>query len=138
MSGLALGANASGNHRFDPVCSGFATNGHADRSPDVYGMLAALLAEIILTAVFLHVILGSTDERAPRGFAGISIGLTLPLILLVSIPITNTSVNPARSLRAAWFAGPDALGQLWLFIAAALIGAAAAGMTYPSCLLLRR
>ena len=94
MSGLALGAIASGKQGFDPAYSGFATNGHADRSPDGYSMLAALLAEIILTAVFVHVILGSTDERAPRGFAGVSIGLTLPLIHLVSIPITNTSPCP--------------------------------------------
>lgn len=131
VGGLALFAIASGKHGFDPVSSGFATNCYADRSPDGYSMLAALLAEIIQTAVFLYVILGSTDVRAPRGFAGIPIGLTLTLIHLVSIPITNTSVNPARSLGVAWFAGPDALGQVWLFIAAPLFGAAIAGLTYP-------
>lgn len=131
VAGLVLFAIASGKHGFDPVSSGFATNGYADRLPDGYSMLAALLAEIILTAVFLYVILGSTGERAPRGLAGISIGLTLTLIHLVSIPITNTSVNPARSPGVAWFAGPDALGQVWRFIAAPLIDAAIAGMTYP-------
>ncbi|WP_411734222.1 aquaporin Z [Paeniglutamicibacter sp.] len=131
VAGLALFAIATGKHGFDPVTSGFATNGYADRSPDGYGMLAALLAEIILTAIFLYVILGSTDQRAPQGFAGISIGLSLTLIHLVSIPITNTSVNPARSLGVAWFAGPAALGQMWLFILAPLVGAAVAGLTYP-------
>ncbi|MCV9995753.1 aquaporin Z [Paeniglutamicibacter sp. ZC-3] len=125
-AGLVLFAIASGKHGFDPVSSGYA-----DRSPDGYSMLAALLAEIILTAVFLYVILGSTGERAPRGFAGISIGLTLTLIHLVSIPITKTSVNPALSPGVAWFAGPDALGLVWRFIAAPLIGSAIAGMTYP-------
>ncbi|MET0872521.1 MAG: aquaporin Z, partial [Paeniglutamicibacter terrestris] len=131
VAGLALFAIASGKHGFDPVTSGFASNGYADRSPDGYSMLSALLAEIILTAIFLYVILGSTDDRAPKGFAGISIGLTLTLIHLISIPITNTSVNPARSLGVAWFAGPAALGQVWLFILAPLVGAAIAGLTYP-------
>jgi aquaporin Z len=131
LAGTALFAIASGKHGFDPITSGFATNGYAERSPDGYSMLAALLVEIILTAIFLYVILGSTDERAPKGFAGISIGLTLTLIHLVSIPITNTSVNPARSLGVAWFAGPEALGQVWLFIVAPLIGAVIAGLTYP-------
>ncbi|KAA0979443.1 aquaporin Z [Paeniglutamicibacter gangotriensis] len=131
VAGLALFAIATGKHGFDPVASGFATNGYADRSPDGYSMLSALLAEIILTAIFLYVILGSTDGRAPKGFAGISIGLSLTLIHLVAIPITNTSVNPARSLGVAWFAGPEALGQVWLFIVAPLVGAAIAGLTYP-------
>lgn len=131
VAGLALFAIASGKDGFDPVASGFASNGYADRSPDGYGMLAALLAEVILTAIFLFVILGSTDKRAPKGFAGISIGLSLTLIHLVSIPITNTSVNPARSLGVAWFASPEALGQVWLFILAPLVGAAVAGLSYP-------
>lgn len=131
VAGLALFAIASGKDGFDPVASGFASNGYADRSPDGYGMLAALLAEVILTAIFLFVILGSTDKRAPKGFAGVSIGLSLTLIHLVSIPITNTSVNPARSLGVAWFAGPEALGQVWLFILAPLVGATVAGLSYP-------
>ncbi|GAA4366125.1 aquaporin Z [Paeniglutamicibacter cryotolerans] len=130
VAGLALFAIATGKHGFDPVASGFASNGYGYRSPDGYSMLSALLIEIILTAVFLYVILGSTDERAPKGFAGIAIGLSLTLIHLVSIPITNTSVNPARSLGVAWFAGPDALGQVWLFILAPLLGAAIAGLSY--------
>ncbi|MGL3807392.1 aquaporin Z [Paeniglutamicibacter sp. R2-26] len=131
VAALALFAIANGKDGFDPVASGFASNGYAERSPDGYSMLAALLAEIILTAVFLFVILGSTDKRAPKGFAGISIGLSLTLIHLVSIPITNTSVNPARSLGVAWFAGPEALGQVWLFVVAPLVGAAIAGLSYP-------
>lgn len=131
VAGLALFAIATGKHGFNPATSGFASNGYADRSPDGYSMLSALLAEIILTAIFLYVILGSTDGRAPKGFAGISIGLSLTLIHLISIPITNTSVNPARSLGVAWFAGPAALGQVWLFILAPLAGAAIAGLTYP-------
>lgn len=130
VAGLALFAVASGKHGFDPVASGFASNGYGHRSPDGYSMLSALIIEIILTAVFLYVILGSTDERAPKGFAGISIGLSLTLIHLVSIPVTNTSVNPARSLGVAWFAGPEALGQVWLFILAPLLGAALAGLSY--------
>ncbi|XBH21446.1 aquaporin [Jonesiaceae bacterium BS-20] len=93
-------------------------------------MASALIAEIIWTAIFLCVILGVTDERAPKSFAGLAIGLSLTLIHLVAILITNTSVNPARSLGVAWFAGPEALGQVWLFILAPLIGAAIAGLSY--------
>lgn len=93
-------------------------------------MVAGLVAEIVLTAIFLYVILGSTDSRAPKGFAPIAIGLSMTLIHLVSIPITNTSVSPARSLGVAWFAGPEALGQVWLFLAAPVIGAIIAGATY--------
>lgn len=130
VAGFALFAIASGKEGFDAVTSGFASNGYGDRSPNGYNMLSALLAEIILTAIFLYVILGATDKRAPKGFAGIAIGLTLTLIHLVSIPITNTSVNPARSIGVAWFAGPEALGQVWLFIVAPLIGAAIAGLSY--------
>ncbi|GAA3712371.1 aquaporin Z [Zhihengliuella alba] len=130
IAGLALFGIASGREGFDAVESGFASNGYADRSPDGYSLVAALLAEIILTAIFLYIILGSTDSRAPKGFAPLAIGLGLTLIHLVSIPITNTSVNPARSLGVAWFAGPEALGQVWLFIVAPLIGAAIAGLTY--------
>jgi aquaporin Z len=129
-AGLLLFVIASGKPGFDAVASGFASNGYGDRSPGGYHLLAGLLSEIILTAVFLFVILGSTDDRAPAGFAAISIGLSLTMIHLVSIPITNTSVNPARSLGVAWFAGPAALAQVWLFILAPLAGAAIAGLSY--------
>ncbi|MEE6280589.1 aquaporin Z [Georgenia sunbinii] len=129
-AGLVLYVIASGKDGFDAVASGFATNGYAERSPDGYSLVAALVIEIVLTAVFLYVILGATDSRAPKGFAPIAIGLSLTLIHLVSIPVTNTSVNPARSLGVAWFAGGEALGQVWLFILAPLIGAAIAGLTY--------
>ena len=112
--------------------SGFASNGYGDRSPGGYGLLAALIAEIVLTAIFLYIILGATDDRAPKGFAPIAIGLGLTLIHLVSIPVTNTSVNPARSLGVAWFAGGAALAQVWLFIVAPIIGAAIAGISYAA------
>ncbi|MGO2053289.1 aquaporin Z [Glutamicibacter sp. 287] len=130
VAGAVLLAIASGKDGFNAAESGFASNGYADRSPDGYSLVSALVAEIVLTAIFLYVILGSTDRRAPAGFAGVSIGLSLTLIHLISIPITNTSVNPARSLGVAWFAGPEALGQVWLFIVAPLIGAAIAGVSY--------
>ncbi|WP_426226081.1 aquaporin Z [Pseudarthrobacter sp. DSP2-3-2b1] len=130
VAGLVLFAIASGKDNFNAVESGFASNGYGERSPDGYSLVAALLTEIVLTAVFLYVILGSTDTRAPAGFAPIAIGLSLTLIHLISIPVTNTSVNPARSLGVAWFAGADALGQVWLFIVAPLIGAAIAGFSY--------
>lgn len=130
VAGLVLFVIASGKEGFDAVASGFATNGYGERSPDGYSLMAALLIEIVLTAVFLYVILGSTDTRAPKGFAPIAIGLALTLIHLISIPVTNTSVNPARSLGVAWFAGPEALGQVWLFILAPLVGAAIAGFSY--------
>lgn len=112
---------------FDPVETGFATNGFGDRSPMGYNLVAVLVAEIVLTAFFLFVILGTTAKRAAVGFAGLSIGLALTLIHLISIPISNTSVNPARSLGVAWFAGGDALIQVWVFILAPVIGAAIAG-----------
>ncbi len=115
---------------FDPVETGFATNGFGERSPMGYNLTSVLVAEIVLTAVFLFVILGATAKRAAVGFAGLSIGLTLTLIHLISIPISNTSVNPARSLGVAWFAGPDALMQVWVFILAPVIGAAIAGLLH--------
>jgi len=121
---------ASGKSGFDAVKSGFATNGYGDRSPEGYSLLAVLVIEVVLTAVFLYVILGATDTRAPRGFAPIAIGLSLTLIHLASIPVSNTSVNPARSTGPALFAGSDALVQLWAFWAAPLVGAAIAGATY--------
>ncbi|MGG5753600.1 aquaporin Z [Zafaria sp. Z1313] len=130
VAGALLLLIATGKEGFDPVASGFASNGFGERSPDGYSLAAALLIEVVLTAVFLFVILGATDSRAPAGFAPIAIGLALTLIHLVSIPVTNTSVNPARSLGVAWFAGPEALGQVWLFIVAPLIGAAIAGLSY--------
>lgn len=109
---------------------GFASNGYGDRSPGGYGLGAALLVEIVLTAAFLYIILGATDDRAPKNFAPLAIGLALTLIHLISIPVTNTSVNPARSLGVAWFAGGPALAQVWLFILAPLAGAVIAGATY--------
>jgi aquaporin Z len=114
------------------VDSGFASNGYGDRSPGHYGLLAGLITEIVLTAVFLYVILGATDDRAPKGFAPIAIGLGLTVIHLVGIPVTNLSVNPARSLGVAWFAGGAALAQVWLFIVAPVIGAVIAGLSYSA------
>lgn len=113
----------------------FAANGYGDHSPGGYGLLSAFVAEVVLTFFFVSVILGSTDRRAPVGFAGIAIGLCLTLIHLISIPITNTSVNPARSLGPALFAqGGWALGQLWLFFLAPAIGAIIAGILYSQFL----
>lgn len=121
---------ASGKDGFDAVESGFATNGYADRSPDGYSLLAVLVVEVVLTAIFLYVILGASSRAATPGFAGLAIGLTLTLIHLVSIPVSNTSVNPARSLGVAWFGGGDALTQVWAFIVAPIVGAAIAGFTH--------
>ncbi len=116
-------------------CSGmeigdFAANGYSDHSPNGFGLVSALLTEIVMTFMFLFVIFGATDERAPKGFAPIAIGLALTLIHLISIPVTNTSVNPARSISQAVFVGGWALGQLWLFIVAPIIGAILAGAVY--------
>jgi len=108
----------------------FASNGYDNMSPHGYSMVAALICEVVMTFVFLMVILGSTDERAPKGFAPIAIGLALTLIHLISIPVTNTSVNPARSTSQAIFAGGAALSQLWLFWVAPIVGAALAGFAY--------
>lgn len=134
VAGATAGAGvlyviASGKAGFS-LAAGFASNGFADRSPGGYGMVAALVCEVVLTFVFLMVILGSTDERAPKGFAPIAIGLALTLIHLISIPVTNTSVNPARSTSQALFAGGAALQQLWLFWVAPIVGAALAGVTH--------
>jgi aquaporin Z len=120
---------ASGLVGFD-VHAGFASNGYAEHSPQGYSMLAGLVAEIVLTAFFLIVIMGATDNRAPKGFAPIAIGLCLTLIHLVGIPVTNLSVNPARSTGPAIFAGGWALQQLWLFWVAPLIGGALGGGIY--------
>ncbi|MBL0912869.1 MAG: aquaporin Z [Bacteroidia bacterium] len=108
----------------------FAANGYAEHSPGHYNLMAALLTEFLMTFMFLIIILGATSEQAPKGFAGLAIGLALTLIHLVSIPVTNTSVNPARSISQAVFAGGWTLEQLWLFIAAPLAGAALAGIVY--------
>lgn len=121
---------ASGRDGFSAKESGFATNGYGDRSPGDYNLLACLVIEVVLTAVFLYVILGVTDTRAPKGFAPLAIGLSLTLIHLISIPVTNTSVNPARSIGPALFAGSDAISQLWLFIVAPIAGGLIAGATY--------
>ena len=121
---------ASGNPSFD-ITGGFASNGYAEHSPGGYSMVAALVAELILTFMFLMIILGATDRRAPAGFAPIAIGLGLTLIHLIGIPVTNLSVNPARSTGPALFVGDWALQQLWLFWLAPLAGAALAGLVYP-------
>jgi aquaporin Z len=121
---------ASGKAGFDVVGSGFASNGYGDHSPGQYSLLAALTLEIVLTFMFLIIILGATDSKAPVGFAPIAIGLGLTLIHLIGIPVDNLSVNPARSTGPALFVGGWALGQLWLFWVAPLIGAFLAGKTY--------
>lgn len=131
-AGAVLLAIASGKDGFSATDSGFASNGYGDRSPGGYSLLACAIVEVVLTAFFLYVILGATDDRAPKGFAPIAIGLALTLIHLVGIPVTNTSVNPARSLGVAWFAGGSALGQVWLFIVAPIVGAAIAGISYAA------
>ena len=120
---------ASGAPGFS-LAGGFAANGYAAHSPGQYSLLAAFVAELVLTFMFLVVILGSTDRRAPAGFAGLAIGLSLTLIHLIGIPVTNLSVNPARSTGPAVFVGGWALQQLWLFWIAPIAGAAAAGVFY--------
>ena len=108
----------------------FAANGYGDHSPGKYSLASALVCEIVMTFMFLIVILGATDKKAPAGFAGLAIGLALTLIHLISIPVTNTSVNPARSISQAVFVGGWAVEQLWLFILAPIVGAALAGLVY--------
>ena len=119
---------ASGKAGFE--LGGFAANGYGANSPGGYGLFSALVAEIVMTMMFLMIILGATDKRAPAGFAGIAIGLGLTLIHLISIPVTNTSVNPARSTSQAIFVGDWAIGQLWLFWVAPIVGAILAGLIY--------
>lgn len=109
---------------------GFAANGYGEHSPGNYSLLAALVTEFVMTFMFLIIILGATDEKSPKGFAGLAIGLTLTLIHLISIPVTNTSVNPARSISQAVFVGDWAISQLWLFILIPVIGAMTAGAVY--------
>lgn len=108
----------------------FAANGYGEHSPGNYSMTAAILTEFVMTFMFLIIILGATDEKAPKGFAGLAIGLALTLIHLISIPVTNTSVNPARSISQALFVGDWALAQLWLFLLVPVAGAATAGVVY--------
>lgn len=120
---------ASGAAGFD-LAGGFASNGFGEHSPGGYNLSAALLTEIVMTFMFLLIILGATDSRAPAGLAPIAIGLGLTLIHLISIPVTNTSVNPARSTGPALFVGGWALAQLWLFWIGPIVGAALAGFTY--------
>jgi aquaporin Z len=128
-AGGALFLIASGKAGFD-VTAGFASNGYGEHSPGGYSLLSALVTEVIMTMLFLIVILGSTDSRAPKGMAPVAIGLCLTLIHLISIPITNTSVNPARSTGVAIYVGGWALAQLWVFWAAPIIGALAGAGVY--------
>ncbi|WP_345740594.1 aquaporin Z [Maribacter luteus] len=132
MGGIAgagiLYTIASGQPGFE--LGGFAANGYAEHSPGGYSLMAALVTEIVMTFIFLFVILGATHSKAPKYLAGLAIGLCLTLIHLISIPVTNTSVNPARSTSQALFVGDWALGQLWLFWVAPIVGALLAGMVY--------
>jgi aquaporin Z len=128
---------ASGKAGFD-VSAGFASNGYDAHSPGGYTLIACLVSEVVMTFFFLMIILGTTDERAPNAFAPLGIGLALTLIHLVSIPVTNTSVNPARSTGPALFAGRWAIAQLWLFWVAPIVGAVIAGIAHRSLLALRQ
>jgi aquaporin Z len=129
VAGGVLYLIASGQAGFD-VSAGFASNGYGEHSPGQYSMSAALITEIVMTMIFLVVILGATDSRAPAGFAPLAIGLALTLIHLISIPVTNTSVNPARSTGVAVYAGGWAVSQLWLFWVAPVIGAMLGAVAY--------
>jgi aquaporin Z len=133
LGGLAAGGIlyliASGKAGFD-VSAGFASNGYGAHSPGGYALTACLICEVVMTFMFLTVILGATDKRAPAGFAPIAIGLCLTLIHLISIPVTNTSVNPARSTGVALYVGDWAVSQLWLFWVAPVVGALLAGAAY--------
>lgn len=129
VAGGVLYVIASGAPGFD-VSNGFASNGYGEHSPGGYSLLAALVTEVVMTLFFLLVILGATDKRAPQGFAPLAIGLALTLIHLISIPVTNTSVNPARSTGVALFVGDWAIGQLWLFWIAPIVGALLGAVIY--------
>ncbi|PAU87219.1 aquaporin Z [Pseudomonas sp. WN033] len=129
VAGGVLYLIASGKAGFD-VSAGFASNGYGAHSPDGYGLGSALITEVVMTMMFLVVILGATDKRAPQGFAPIAIGLCLTLIHLISIPVTNTSVNPARSTGVAIYVGDWAIAQLWLFWLAPIVGAALGAVIY--------
>ena len=130
IAGGVLYVIASGQVGFDVVASGFAANGFGEHSPGKYSLAAALVTEVVMTMMFLIVILGATDKRAPAGFAPIAIGLCLTLIHLISIPVTNTSVNPARSTGVAVFVGDWATSQLWLFWIAPIVGAVLGAIAY--------
>jgi aquaporin Z len=133
LGGIAAGGVlyliASGKAGFD-VTAGFASNGYGEHSPGGYSLFAAFITEVVMTLMFLIIIMGATDKRAPQGFAPIAIGLGLTLIHLISIPVTNTSVNPARSTGVALYVGGWAISQLWLFWVAPIIGAALGGIVY--------
>lgn len=131
LAGGVLYLIASGKAGFS-LSAGFASNGFAEHSPGGYSMQAALVTEIVMTAMFLFVIMGATDDRAPKGFAPIAIGLALTLIHLISIPVTNTSVNPARSTGVALYVGGWAIEQLWLFWIAPIIGGILGAVTYKA------
>ncbi|MFD1878202.1 aquaporin Z [Vibrio chagasii] len=132
IAGGVLFVIASGQAGFDAVSSGFASNGFGEHSPGGYSLTAALVCEVVMTMVFLFVIMGATDSKAPAGFAPIAIGLCLTLIHLISIPVTNTSVNPARSTGVALFVGDWAVSQLWLFWVAPIIGAVIGAVIYKA------
>jgi aquaporin Z len=129
VAGGVLYLIASGKADFS-VAAGFASNGYGEHSPGHYSLTASLITEVVMTMMFLIIILGSTDSRAPQGFAPIAIGLGLTLIHLISIPVTNTSVNPARSLATALYVGDWALAQLWLFFIAPIVGALLGALVY--------
>ena len=132
-AGWVLLQIASGRPGFD-VTAGFASNGYGAHSPGGYSLQAALICEVVMTAMFLYIILGVTDKRAPVGFAPLAVGLCLTLIHLISIPVTNTSVNPARSTGVALFAGGWAIEQLWAFWAAPIVGAVLGAVMYRAIL----
>ncbi|ARN66538.1 aquaporin Z [Vibrio vulnificus] len=130
IAGGVLYTIASGQIGFDATSSGFASNGYGEHSPGGYSLTSALVTEVVMTMMFLLVILGATDQRAPQGFAPIAIGLCLTLIHLISIPVTNTSVNPARSTGVALYVGDWATAQLWLFWVAPILGALLGAVAY--------
>ncbi|NOH67461.1 aquaporin Z [Vibrio rotiferianus] len=134
IAGGVLYVIATGQGGFDVVGSGFASNGYGEHSPGQYSMMAALVTEVVMTMMFLIVIMGATDKRAPQGFAPIAIGLCLTLIHLISIPVTNTSVNPARSTGVAVFVGDWAVSQLWLFWVAPIVGGILGALIYKNLL----
>ncbi|ACY51052.1 MULTISPECIES: aquaporin Z [Vibrio] len=134
IAGGILYVIATGQAGFDVVGSGFAANGYGEHSPGQYSMLAALVSEVVMTMMFLIVIMGATDKRAPQGFAPIAIGLCLTLIHLISIPVTNTSVNPARSTAVAMYVGDWAVSQLWLFWIAPILGGVLGAVIYKNLL----
>lgn len=134
IAGGILYVIATGQAGFDVVGSGFAANGYGAHSPGQYSMVSALVTEVVMTMMFLIVIMGATDKRAPQGFAPIAIGLCLTLIHLISIPVTNTSVNPARSTGVAVFVGDWAVSQLWLFWVAPIVGGILGALIYKNLL----